>query len=90
MVDTNMGWSTILYPAIAVFSVLIAPLIYIWRQAMLRIENLESKVNNVISRPEVETEIKNSLDPLKEDITDIKELLNKVLDHLINGRLYLK
>jgi hypothetical protein len=52
---------------------------YIFRGVMHRIDRLEADVQHKVDEPQVRTIIKDKLDPLKEDVTEIKQMINQLL-----------
>lgn len=78
-----MEWSILL--PILIPSV-IALLAYGFRiSIMQRIDNLEQKSMNHVTEQQTRQILNDKLEPLKEDLIEIKEQLNKLFDRLING-----
>jgi hypothetical protein len=65
-----IDWGSLIY-----FVVLPAG-VYVYR----KIENLEQEVVRRPTKEDVKDMVEDKVNPLKEDLTDIKEMLNKLLD----------
>lgn len=77
-----MSWPEIITTGITVLSFTIGPLVYLWNSIMLRINNLESELNTKISKEELQQR----LEPVSEDIKEVKLRIDKILEHLLNDR----
>lgn len=79
-----MSWYQILYLS----SLIIIPILgYLFKTLignhMQRIDNLEQNLLEKISETQVRVLMQDKLDPIKEDLIDINNKINKVLDHLL-------
>jgi len=61
-------------------AVLLAPLIYIWKTMLHRIERLEEKIDTKIDEKTVRQLVSDKLDPLTQDIKELKDLVTKLLE----------
>jgi len=78
-----MTVESIIAITITILSVVCAPVIYIGRSIMQRIDKLESDMDQKISKEEVRTILDDKIEPMNENVKEIKALLYKVLaDHL--------
>lgn len=59
---------------------------YIWRNAVSRIENLEKNMQDKTSEQDVRQLLNDKLEPVKEDLQEIKTRLEHILDNLINKK----
>lgn len=64
---------------ITLCSVIIAPLLYIWRSLVKRLEKLEDKVEDKMDEDDVRLLLEDKLVPINKNIEEIKELLYKLL-----------
>lgn len=67
-------------------SLLLAPLIYIWKNVVKRIDTLETKINAKMDEQEVRVLLADKLDPMKEDLHEVKALLHRILDIQLNKK----
>lgn len=68
---------------IAILTVVCAPVIYIGRSIMQRIDKLESDIDQKVSKDEMRAILDDKIGPMNENVNEIKALLYKVLaDHL--------
>lgn len=78
-----MSLESILYIILPVLASLMA---YLMRSVMARIETLEHQIQSKLNEPAVRMIISDKVDPIREDIHEIKETLNKLLDIYMNGK----
>ena len=77
----DIVFNVILY---AILPVLITLVSYIVRGIMQRLERLESGLTDKISEQEVRQILTDKLEPVTDDLKEIKDKVDKVIDHLIN------
>lgn len=77
-----MSWPEIITTSIAVLSFTIGPLVYLWKYLMLRINHIEEELDKKISKEELQQR----LDPVSEDIKEVKTRIDKILEHLLNSK----
>lgn len=79
-----MEWTELITTGIAVLSFIIGPLVYLWKSFMTRLNNIEAELDQKISKEELQQR----LDPVSEDIKEVKIRIDKILEHLLNDRKY--
>lgn len=77
-----MDFQLITYVAIPVIGSLIA---FVGRSIMIRLDVLEDQMQTKVNEQTVRTILSDKMDPLKEDIHEIKETLNKFIEIYMNG-----
>lgn len=74
-----MTVESIITIGLAIASVVLAPLIYIWRAMVQRIERLENKVDKKMDEDEVRVLLNDKIEPINQNIEEVKHLLYQVL-----------
>lgn len=74
-----MAWDQITSIIITVLSLLVIPFRHIWNKIMQRFEIIESELKTKTSREEVIEK----LEPVKEDLAEIKSKIDKIMDYLL-------
>lgn len=59
---------------------------YVMKSHLDRIQDLEKRVDTAIDETEVRTIIADKIDPIKEDIQEIKQTLNHILGVLLDKK----
>lgn len=62
------------------FSCITGMAAYFMRNLIMRLETLENKIQSKIDEPEVRQLLSDKLDPMKEDIAEIKGTVQKLFD----------
>lgn len=75
-----MSFETIITIALALIGVVGTPFVYIWRALVARIDKLEHQQDTMMSRDEVKELINDKLDPIQQDIMEIKDLLKSLIE----------
>ena len=75
-----MDWDKYLSIIATILGIIILPIRYIIGKFMARIEQLETEVAKRATKEEVQEK----LDPIKDDLTEIKARVEKILDHLLD------
>lgn len=75
-----MAWETIVAISITIVGIVLTPFLYIWRMTVSRIEMLELEVKDKTTQAEVRQILADRLDPIKEDLEEIKRLQEKIID----------
>jgi uncharacterized protein YoxC len=68
-----------------IISIVIGMGMYIMRTVTSRIDTLEQKMDNTVTKQEVRQLLDDKINPLKEDIKDIKYTIDKLLSIFIKG-----
>ena len=68
---------------LAVLTLIAAPLLYIWKGVMSRLESLEKQMSDKMSEDSVRTLVNDKIDPLKDDLKEIKTSIDKLINHII-------
>lgn len=79
-----MTLESIITIGITILSIVIAPIVYIWKNIMSRLDNLEKQQVKIITKEEARELIDDKIDSMKEDMVEIKVRLDKIIDRLIN------
>jgi len=75
-----VDWDKYLSIIATILGIIILPIRYIIGKFMARIEQLETEVAKRATKEEVQEK----LDPIKDDLTEIKARVEKILDHLLD------
>ncbi len=81
-----MDWvllQNIIYVAGPVFTILILPII---RGLYVRLDTLEKQIQNKVSSSDVRQLLSDKLDPVHEDLSEIKQQLNQIINRLIDKK----
>lgn len=78
-----MNYNQLLFAAITILSIVFAPVLYIWRSFVRRVEVLEEQMATKVTEDEVRTVLKDKLEPLHDDVDALNSKLDKILDYLI-------
>lgn len=81
-----MSVETIVTIALAILSVLLAPVVYIWKSVMSRLEKLEENQHQFIREDEVRNILNDKVTPIAENLEEVKTLLYKILDAQISNK----
>jgi predicted secreted protein len=81
-----MTLESIIAIGITCASIICAPVVYIARSFMQRIDTLEATVKEKISEKEVRQIVRDKLDPIKSDLEEIKHNQEMILNHLISKK----
>ena len=65
-------------------TIAVTPVLYIWRSIIYRIASLEESNNRKVDKEEVRLMLEDKLVPLKEDLAEIKNSIDKIRDYLLN------
>jgi hypothetical protein len=71
---------------ITIGSILVAPIFYIVRNFMQRVDKLETKLEDKMSREEVRLLLSDKLGPMEHNLEDIKESLAQLTSHILDLR----
>jgi hypothetical protein len=66
-------------------SLVLSPLVYIWRTTVHRIEKLESQHSTKIDETKVRQLLDDKIDPVKEDLIQIRDRLDSIIDKLLDS-----
>jgi Tfp pilus assembly protein PilO len=75
-----MSVETLITITIAILSVLIAPLAYIWRSVMNRLDKLEENQQTFVKEEEVRNILNDKVTPIADNLEEVKTLLYKIID----------
>ncbi len=78
-----MSWEQIITIGTTVFTIISAPVLYIWRTTVHRIDNLEKEQVTKVDRAEVKELINERLDPVHEDLNEIKNRIESLINYII-------
>jgi hypothetical protein len=81
-----MNLETIITLSVTGLAVVTGPVIYLWRSVMARLDSLEADMKKKVSEEEVRQVIQDKIQPINEKCDDIKDSVNKILDHILNTR----
>jgi HAMP domain-containing protein len=81
-----MNIETIITLAATGLAVLTAPLVYLWRSVMARLDNLETEMKKKISEEDVRQVINDKIEPINDKCDDIKASINQILEHILAKR----
>ena len=74
-----MTLESIITVSIATITLVTAPFLYIWKNAVSRIEKLEEEVDSKMSETEVRQLLADKLEPISRDTREVKELVIQLL-----------
>ena len=78
-----MSFETILPLIITLSGVVISAVVYIYKGIMQRIDRLEQDTADHLTAPEVRLLISDKIEPLHEDVRELKVSVERMLDHII-------
>lgn len=78
-----MSVESIIAITLAILSALAAPVIYLGKSVMSRLERLEENQTQFLKEEEVRRLLDDKMTPLQEDCKDIKESIHQLLDHVL-------
>lgn len=78
-----MNWYYILASVATILSFVLTPFLSIWRQTMERIKVLEQKMETRITEEVMRTHIEDKLEPVRIDLKEVADKLDKIYDYLI-------
>jgi len=78
-----MSWESIVVITATILSIITTPVVYIYKSIMQRIETLEKETNDKMTESEVRILLDDKLEPMKDDLHEIKTRLDSILDRLI-------
>ena len=81
-----MSFETIFAISITILSIVLAPVLYIWKSVMSRLDELERRQHNKMDHKEVRLLIEDKINPLHEDLQEIKKSLDRIVDKLIDKK----
>ena len=67
-----------------IIAVVSAPFIFMWKQMINRVEQLEKKQQETYSKEETRLLIEDMKSDVKEDLSEVKTRLDKIIDKLMN------
>lgn len=80
-----MQWDlSLLTPLLTIFSLIISPIVFIGRTMIKRIDNLEEAQKSYTTKEEVRLIVADKIEPIREDLSEIKTRIDKIMDHLVN------
>lgn len=74
----------IILSGLTLLSFVLAPILYVWRTTVSRIDNLEQETKTKMSENEVRQLVDDKLESVKDNLHDIKLSLQQILDKLID------
>lgn len=78
---------TIVVTVLSILSIILAPSIYIFRNLMQRVEQLESAMQQKINEADVRIIMADKIDPIKSDLEEIKSMQQTILTHFIRNQI---
>ena len=81
-----MGIDSIVTIGVALLGLVLPPIVYVWRDIVSRIKDLEKAQKDNMDEKEIRLLISDRLDPLKEDLQELKIQINKLINHIIEKR----
>lgn len=74
-------WTFIVYIIIPVISIMVIPF---FRNIFMRIRELETQIQHKVTDTEVRQLLEDKIDPVKQDLQEIKAQLNQIINRLID------
>ncbi len=75
-----MSLESIISIGITLITIVCAPVIYMAKTFMQRIDTLEKNISNKMDEASIRILIADKIEPLHEDLVEVKSLLNKILE----------
>lgn len=69
-----------------VLSIALAPIVYVYRSIMQRLEALEQANKNMMSKEDVRVLIEDKTEAMKSDLDEIKVRLDRIIDRLLDNK----
>lgn len=78
-----MSFESIITITIAIVSAVAAPVLYLWRSVVSRLDQLEKNQQAFIKEEEVRRMLDDKFIPLQQDCTEIKASIHQLLTHIL-------